>query len=33
MFEQVLKQTKIIVVGARFLSLSANEVTNVDNQS
>jgi hypothetical protein len=32
MSKQVLKQ-KIIVVGASFLSLSVNEVTNIDNQS
>jgi hypothetical protein len=33
MLEQVLKQTQIIVVGASFFSLNADEVTNVDNQS
>ncbi len=33
MFEQVLKQIQIIVVGASFLSLNVDEVINVDNQS
>ncbi len=33
MFEQILKQTQTIVVGASFFSLSADEVTIVDNQS
>jgi hypothetical protein len=33
MFEQVLKQTKIIVVGANFFFLNADEVTIIDNQS
>jgi hypothetical protein len=33
MCEQILKQIQIIVVGASFLSLNANEVINVDNQS
>ncbi len=33
MFEQVLKQTQTIIVGARFFSLSVDEVTTVDNQS
>jgi len=33
MFEKVLKQTQTIVVGTSFLSLSVDEVTNVDNQS
>jgi hypothetical protein len=33
MSKQVLKQTQIIVVGASFLSLSAYEVTTIDNQS
>ncbi len=31
MFEQVLKQIQIIIVGASFLSLSAYEVTTINN--
>jgi hypothetical protein len=31
MFEQILKQIQTIVVGACFFSLSAYEVTIVDN--
>jgi hypothetical protein len=33
MFKQVLKQIQTIVVGASFLSLSADEVITIDNQS
>jgi hypothetical protein len=33
MFEQVLKQTQTIVVGASFLSLNVDEVIIVDNPS
>jgi hypothetical protein len=33
MFEQVLKQTQTIVVGASFFSLNVDEVTIVNNPS
>jgi hypothetical protein len=33
MSKKVLKQTQTIVVGANFLSLNVDEVTNVDDQS